>query len=92
MQDAQRIDRILSDISLCGLIDDSDIRSIVQRLRDHSFDNVRVSMDQCLGWLDDDIGAEPELSAIDKPDTVLRYQDRGEYDMYTMGVLRGAVV
>lgn len=67
MQDAQRIDRILADISLCGRIDDSDVRSIVQRLRDHSFENVWASLDQCLGWLDDDIGAEPELSAIDKP-------------------------
>ena len=92
MQDAQRIDRILADISLCGRIDDSDVRSIVQRLRDHSFENVWASLGQCLGWLDDDIGAEPELSAIDKPDTVLRYQDRGEFDMHTLNVLRGTVV
>jgi hypothetical protein len=69
MQDAQRIDRILADISLCGRLDDSDVRSIVQRLRDHCFENVQVSLDQCLGWLDDDIGEEPELSSIDsKPE------------------------
>lgn len=68
MQDTQRIDRILADISLCGRLDDSDVRSIVQRLRDHCFENVQVSLDQCLGWLDDDIGEEPELSAFDKPE------------------------
>jgi hypothetical protein len=93
MQDAQRIDRILADISLCGRLDDSDVRSIVQRLRDHCFENVQVSLDQCLGWLDDDIGEEPELSSIDSKQEKLelRYQDRGEYDMHTLRELRRAV-
>lgn len=81
MQDAQRIDRILADISLCGRLDDSDVRSIVQRLRDHCFDNVLVSLDQCLGWLDDDIGPEPELLAFDskmeKPE-VLQVLDKSQ--------------
>jgi hypothetical protein len=92
MQDAQRIDRILADISLCGRIDDSDVRSIVQRLRDHCFDNVRVSLDQCLAWLDDDIGAEPELSAFDSKQEKLEVPEpRGEYDMHTLRELRRAM-
>ena len=77
MQDAQRIDRILSDISLCNRIDGADLRSIVQRLHDHSFDENRASLDQCLGWLDDDIGEAKNPAEID---AIEPNNERGEFD------------
>jgi len=79
MQDAQRIDRILADISLCNRIDGADLRSIVQRLHDHSFDENRASLDQCLGFLDDDIkdsAVTPDPDAIELDAN----NGRGEFD------------
>jgi len=60
MQDAQRIDRILADLSLCERLDDADIRSIVQRLSGHCSDNVAASLGNCVSWLDDDISGPLE--------------------------------
>lgn len=80
MQDAQRIDRILADISLCNRLDDSDIRSIVNRLTGHCSDNVATSLGNCLAWLDDDIGDsvnEPEIDGIEV--TVIR-ADASQFD------------
>jgi hypothetical protein len=76
---------------------DEQIRECLEALAStlHTDDPICVALDTCIADLigqEDCMRAVREMRADELDNARSRYQDRGEYDVHTLGVLRGAVV